>query len=75
MEQCCGSGSRSGIRRFFDPRIRDSEWVKKIRIRIRDETVFWVKILKFFDADLRWKKFGSEKKKSRIRNLKRRNMY
>jgi hypothetical protein len=24
------------------------------------ETIFWVKILKFFDADLGWKKFGSE---------------
>jgi hypothetical protein len=23
------------------------------------ETVFWVKILKFFDADPGWKKFGS----------------
>jgi hypothetical protein len=25
----------------------------------RLETIFWVKILKFFDADLGWKKFGS----------------
>jgi hypothetical protein len=24
------------------------------------ETIFWVKILKFFDADLGWKKFGSQ---------------
>jgi hypothetical protein len=24
----------------------------------RLETIFWVKILKFFDADLVWKKFG-----------------
>jgi hypothetical protein len=24
------------------------------------KTIFWVKILKFFDADLGWKKFGSE---------------
>jgi hypothetical protein len=42
---------------------------KKIRIRIRDEnldhisesleTVFLVKILKFFDADPGYKKFGS----------------
>jgi hypothetical protein len=23
------------------------------------ETIFWVKIVKFFDADPRWKKFGS----------------
>jgi hypothetical protein len=23
------------------------------------ETIFWVKILKFFDADPGWKKFGS----------------
>jgi hypothetical protein len=25
------------------------------------ETIFWVKILKFFDADPGWKKFGSGK--------------
>jgi hypothetical protein len=23
------------------------------------KTIFWIKILKFFDVDLRWKKFGS----------------
>jgi hypothetical protein len=23
------------------------------------ETIFWIKILKFFDADPGWKKFGS----------------
>ncbi len=33
--QCCGPGS--GIRCLFDPWIRDPGWVKKIRIRIRDE--------------------------------------
>jgi hypothetical protein len=43
---------------------------KKIRIRIGDEqpgsyfrelrNIFWVKLLKFFDADPGWKKFGSE---------------
>ncbi len=54
--QCCGSG----IRCLFDPWNRDPRWVK-IRVRIRDEqpgsyfrdleTIFWVKILKFFDAD------------------------
>jgi hypothetical protein len=43
---------------------------KKIMIRIRDEQsgsyfresleiLFWVKILKFFDVDPGWKKFGS----------------
>ncbi len=72
-----------GIWCLFDPWIRDPGWVKKIRIRIRDQdlgsyfwdlgTIFWVKILKFFDADpghgiriqnIRildpgWKKFGS----------------
>jgi hypothetical protein len=42
--------------------IRDG---KKIRIRIRIsfprslETILWVNILKFFDVDLGWKKFGS----------------
>jgi hypothetical protein len=53
-EQCCGSG----IQCLFDPGIRDG---LKIRIWIRDEqpdhisesleTIFWVKILKFFDSD------------------------
>jgi hypothetical protein len=33
----------------------------------RLETIFWVKILKFFDGDPKWKKFGSEIK-IRIRN-------
>ncbi len=30
------------------------------------ETIFWVKIIKFFDANpgLRWKKFGRDRKKS-----------
>jgi hypothetical protein len=26
------------------------------------ETIFWIEILKFFDADPGWKKFGSGKK-------------
>jgi hypothetical protein len=35
------------------------------------ETIFWVKILKFFDADPGgWKKFGSEMEKIRIRDGK-----
>ncbi len=78
----------SGIRCLSEPWIRDPGWVKKFKIRIRDEhpesfeTIFWVKIFKFFDADadpriwksfrpwLRdpgWKKFGSG---SRIRNTR-----
>ncbi len=32
------------------------------------ETFFWVKILKFFDADLGWKKFGSGTEKIQIRD-------
>jgi hypothetical protein len=32
------------------------------------ETIFWVKILKFFDADPGWKKIGSEMEKIRIRD-------
>jgi hypothetical protein len=57
--------------------IRDGPKIKiRIRIRIRDkhriseslETIFWVKMLKFFEADpdlgffltLGWEKFGSE---------------
>jgi hypothetical protein len=31
------------------------------------ETIFWVKILKFFDANPGWKKFGSGMEKIRIR--------
>ncbi len=48
--------------------IRGPEWVK-IRIRIRDEnpdhisecleTILWVKIFKFFEADPEWNKLGS----------------
>jgi hypothetical protein len=33
------------------------------------ETIFWVKILKFFDADPGWKKFGSGLEKIRIRDI------
>jgi hypothetical protein len=32
------------------------------------ENIFWVKILKFFDADPGWKQFGSGMEKSRIRD-------
>jgi hypothetical protein len=63
----CGSGSR--IRRLFDPWIRDPGWVKKSgsgfwinnpeHISESLEIIFWVKILKFFDVDPGWKKFGS----------------
>ncbi len=57
-KQCCGSGS--GIRRIFDPSPRSGKG-KKSRsgsgMNIPDhnseslETIFWVKILKFFYAD------------------------
>ncbi len=40
----------------FDPWIRDPGWVKN---KDPDYPFFWVKILKFFDADPRWKKFVS----------------
>jgi hypothetical protein len=51
---CCGSGS--GFRCLFDPWIRDPEWVKKNRVRIRDDQpgsyfrmlknrFFWLKYL------------------------------
>jgi hypothetical protein len=33
------------------------------------ETIFWVRILKFFDADPGWKKFGSGMEKIRILDL------
>jgi hypothetical protein len=32
------------------------------------KTIFWVKILKFFDVDPGWKNFGSGMEKSRIRD-------
>jgi hypothetical protein len=49
------------IRCLFDPLIRIPVWVKiKIRIRNLDmETIFWVKILKFFCGNPGWKKFES----------------
>jgi hypothetical protein len=46
--QCCGSGS--GMNNLD-------------RISERLETIFWVEILKFFDAVPGWKKFGSGRKK------------
>jgi hypothetical protein len=70
--QCCGSGS--GIRRLFDPWIRDPVCVKypgsgsgmnnPDHISESLDTIFWVKILKFFDADP-----GSEMENIRIRDL------
>jgi hypothetical protein len=63
--QCCGSGSV--IRCLFDPWIRDPGWVKNLDsdpgsgmnnpdlISERLETIFWIKILQFFDADPGWK--------------------
>jgi hypothetical protein len=48
--QCCEAGS--GIRCLFDPWILDPGWVKNPdHISESLETIFWVKILKFFDAD------------------------
>jgi hypothetical protein len=52
--QCCGSGYGSGMN---DPD----------QICERLKTIFWVKILKFFDVDPGWKKFGSGIN-TRIRN-------
>jgi hypothetical protein len=62
---------RIRIRGLFDPWIRDPGWVKyqdpgygsgmnnKDHISESLETMFWVKILEFFDADPGRKKFGS----------------
>jgi hypothetical protein len=72
---------RIRIREPLDP--RDPGWVKNQdpdpgsgsgmnnpdRITESLETIFWVKILKFFDADPGWKKFGSWMEKIRIRDL------
>ncbi len=44
--QCCGSGS--GIRCLFDPWIRTNN---ADHISESLGTIFWVKMLKFFDAD------------------------
>jgi hypothetical protein len=52
------SGSGSGIRN------RD-EQPGSYFLEFRNH-FFWVKILKFFDADPGWKKFGSGMKKIRI---------
>jgi hypothetical protein len=64
---------RIRIRGLFDPWIRDPGWVKKSGSRFGMnnpdhiseslETIFWVKILKFFDADP-----GSGMKRIRIRD-------
>ncbi len=79
--QCC----RSGIQCLFDPLDMGSDMGRKSGsgsgIRIRDDTTriifpraqkpfFWVKILKFFDADpgSGMEKFGSGMGKSRIRD-------
>jgi hypothetical protein len=74
--QCCGT--RCGIRCLFDPWTRIKKKTPNPEsgsginipnyISERLETLFWVKILQFFDADpgifltldLRWKKFNSE---------------
>ncbi len=72
-DQCCGSGS--GIRCLFDPWIWDPGWLENQdpdpgsgsgsgmnnldHISESLETICWVKILKFLDADTGWKKFGS----------------
>jgi hypothetical protein len=37
-------------------------------ISVSLETIFWVEMLKFFDADPGWKKFGSGMEKFRIRD-------
>jgi hypothetical protein len=69
-DQCCGSGIWS----LFDPRIRDPGWVlspdpgsgmnNPDHMSESLETIFWVKILKFFDADP-----GSGMEKIQIRDL------
>jgi hypothetical protein len=71
--------SESGIRSLFDSRIRDPGWVKTqgsdpgsgSEMNILDhiseslETIFWVKIFEFFDADA---DPGSRMEKIRIRD-------
>jgi hypothetical protein len=73
--QCCGSGSK--IRCLFGPWTRDPGWVKiqdpnpgsgsgmnnLVHISESLEPFFWVKILKFFDADP-----GSRMEKCEIRD-------
>ncbi len=70
-----------GTSAFFYPWIRDTGWVKNPDPGWKNnpyhmyeslETSFWVKILKFFDADPGWKNFGSgiRKKTFQIRNTK-----
>jgi hypothetical protein len=58
-----GSGIRD--RQKIRIRIRDPDLRSRYRINNPDhisqslKTIFWVKILKVFDADPGWKKFGS----------------
>ncbi len=63
--QCCGPGF--GIRCFFNPWIRDPDprWTSQIIFPRAQKPFFWVKILKFFDADP-----GSGMGKIRMRNGK-----
>jgi hypothetical protein len=49
LKQCCGSGS--GIWCLFVSWIRDKHPVPGYHISESSETIFWVKILKFFDEE------------------------
>jgi hypothetical protein len=46
----------------------DPGWTNPDHISESIETIFWVKILKFFDAGPVWKKFRSGLEKNRIRD-------
>jgi hypothetical protein len=61
-------GSGIGKNQDPDPRSK-SEMDNPDHIFESLETNFWVKILKFFDADPGWKKFGSGNRILKILNL------
>jgi hypothetical protein len=75
LDQCCGSGS--GIPCLFGPWIRNPGWIKSQDPELGSgmnnpdhiseslQTIFWIKILKFFDVDS-----GCGKEKIRIRDPK-----
>ncbi len=78
-KQSCRSGSV--IWCLFDPWIRDPGWVKKSgsgsgmnnqdHISESLQTISCVEILKFFDAELGWKKFWSGKKIPDLQHCKK----
>jgi hypothetical protein len=69
FNKCCGFGA------FFNPGSgmgkqsgSGSGMNNPDHISESSKTIFWIKILKFFNVDPGWKKIGSGMEKSRIRD-------